>query len=104
MEKLLFEYRNTVNGIVGENYRKEYFKRYSPPYYCKQCGKKFNSATMNCTIDHIIPKSVGGSNSMANLQVLCRRCNEEKKDLISTLSVKNSGEALIREIKRKLGY
>lgn len=39
-------------------------------YTCLACGNK-----NDLTIDHIIPKSMGGSNEEDNLQTLCRGCN-----------------------------
>ena len=30
------------------------------------------------TIDHIIPRILGGPNAQTNLQALCKRCNDEK--------------------------
>jgi len=32
------------------------------------------------TIDHVIPRSLGGTNKEDNLQLLCKECNEEKAD------------------------
>lgn len=40
---------------------------------CRECG---SFETLG--IDHIIPKSAGGSDESSNLQCLCRRCNSIK--------------------------
>lgn len=40
---------------------------------CRECG-----ATSDVTVDHIQPLSRGGSNDLANLQLLCRQCNSRK--------------------------
>jgi hypothetical protein len=43
---------------------------------CRLCG-----SLEDLTIDHVIPKSLGGQNTFENKQVLCRRCNILKDDL-----------------------
>lgn len=42
---------------------------------CKCCG-----STNNTTIDHIIPRALGGSNKQENLQLLCEDCNKIKTE------------------------
>ncbi len=44
---------------------------------CLKCG-----ASVNITIDHVIPISCGGDNTKTNLQPLCRKYNREKDDTI----------------------
>jgi 5-methylcytosine-specific restriction endonuclease McrA len=42
-------------------------------FKCAKCG-----ALDDLTIDHVVPKSLGGENSQRNYQTLCRQCNLEK--------------------------
>lgn len=34
------------------------------------------------TVDHILPKSLGGTNDIENLQPMCRKCNDRKGNTI----------------------
>jgi hypothetical protein len=43
---------------------------------CQQCGT--SSGPMQ--YDHVIPYSMGGDNSVENIQLLCRRCNAAKSN------------------------
>lgn len=40
---------------------------------CKLCN-----AVENLTIDHIMPRSKGGTDEFGNLQILCKTCNSRK--------------------------
>ena len=46
-------------------------------YQCQSCGKR--QTETNLHIDHVVPLAKGGSNDISNLQVLCGRCNRQKK-------------------------
>jgi 5-methylcytosine-specific restriction endonuclease McrA len=39
---------------------------------CQQCGNEGDS------VDHIVPRSQGGTDDDENLQLLCRTCNSSK--------------------------
>lgn len=45
---------------------------------CRYCGIAL--AFTEVTIDHVMPRSRGGSDKPANLAVCCRRCNSSKGD------------------------
>lgn len=45
---------------------------------CHYCGTKLS--WQEKTIDHVIPRSKGGSNRTWNLVISCRPCNEDKAD------------------------
>lgn len=44
----------------------------------KSCAKCFSNEKLE--IDHIIPKSLGGTDNIDNLQILCSTCNKRKKN------------------------
>lgn len=51
--------------------------------YCFKCGKKLNITS--ATLDHIIPRSRGGSNGLDNLRLACQPCNEKRGNNVSDL-------------------
>lgn len=50
-------------------------------YKCVICGE---DRIHLLSLDHILPKSKGGSSDIKNLQTMCRNCNGEKGDQIIT--------------------
>ena len=46
---------------------------------CRACGF---SDSLTLEIDHVKPRSLGGSDSLDNLQALCSFCNNTKKNVI----------------------
>ncbi|MBI9046491.1 MAG: HNH endonuclease [Anaerolineaceae bacterium] len=52
--------------------RREVFRRDN--FTCQYCGKK----TKNLTIDHVVPKHVGGPQSWTNVVASCPTCNHRK--------------------------
>lgn len=47
--------------------------------HCPTC-KPHGSKALRASLDHIIPKSQGGTESLANLAIACQPCNEAKGD------------------------
>ena len=49
---------------------------------CPKCGRKLSlknpKSKSYLTLDHIVPKSMGGTNNLENLQPLCAACNYSK--------------------------
>ena len=48
--------------------------------YCQGCGRNYNFDPRVLEVDHIRPKSDGGSDAYDNLTLLCPPCNKEKRD------------------------
>lgn len=67
--------RFNAEGSFTFQERNELFKKYNNQ--CLFCNSK-----EHLTIDHIIPLSLGGTNYMENLQLLCRSCNSRKSNQI----------------------
>ena len=61
--------------FIPRDVRQRVWQRYGGR--CAECG-----ATTYLEFDHIIPVAKGGSNTDANIQLLCRMCNSKKSDFI----------------------
>lgn len=59
------------SGFRAHPKRKMIYKR--DHYTCQYCG-----SIKDLTIDHVIPKSKGGTNNWDNLVTCCRKCNLKK--------------------------
>ena len=55
-------------------------------FTCQYCGRRPNND--ECTIDHIIPKSLGGETSWYNCVLACYQCNSQKADRLLKDAVK----------------
>lgn len=81
----------------SETLREFIFKR--DGYRCVYCGR------IGTTLDHIIPKHLGGRSNTSNLACSCRRCNVIKSDLHLEeflLSYEPNNEALETSIEQIL--
>jgi hypothetical protein len=69
----------TSGGLPSRHIPREIRQRVWQRYggQCAECG-----ATQYLEFDHVIPVAKGGSNSDANVQLLCRGCNLKKSDFI----------------------
>jgi len=52
-------------------------------YLCEYCHSPERLSANRFTIDHIIPKSLGGSDDVNNLALACRRCNERRYNFLA---------------------
>ena len=82
-------------GVVPDGLRRRVFER--DGHRCLMCGCR-----ENLTVDHVKPRSRGGSDSIYNLQTLCGPCNQEKgnKHLYELDMRKNKTDRARRDLER----
>ncbi|MBE9102725.1 HNH endonuclease [Vacuolonema iberomarrocanum] len=49
---------------------------------CEYCHSPEKISTARFTIDHILPRSLGGSDDLDNLALACSRCNQRRYNFI----------------------
>jgi HNH endonuclease len=52
-------------------------------YLCEYCHSLELLSANRFTIDHIVPRSLGGSDELDNLALACRRCNERRYNFVA---------------------
>ncbi|MBW4681117.1 MAG: HNH endonuclease [Microcoleus vaginatus WJT46-NPBG5] len=52
-------------------------------YLCEYCHSSERLSANRFTVDHVIPKSLGGSDEIGNLALACRRCNERRYNFVA---------------------
>lgn len=72
----VWQHRSNGDGYVPGSVRYEVLKR--AKYRCELCGAHEDQAALH--IDHIVPRSKGGSDDISNFQSLCVTCNTNKRD------------------------
>jgi HNH endonuclease len=53
-------------------------------WICKSCGRSPKADGVTLHVDHILPRSKGGTDGLDNLQTLCAKCNLGKSNRDST--------------------
>jgi len=77
--KIINGYYNRLNSSFLK-LRFELFKR--DDFKCQYCGRSPSIDGCKLNIDHILPKSKGGTNEPKNLITSCFECNQGKKDIL----------------------
>ena len=58
--------------------------------YCQGCGADYTFDTRVLEVDHINPRSQGGTDSYDNLTLLCPPCNKEKRDRYTLIGLQQA--------------
>ena len=99
METVRFDTQKMQNPEISG---KEYQQGTLAGYECREyILEKFNRTCAYCNardvpleIDHIVPKSRGGSDRVSNLTLACHNCNQQKGNTPITEFLKNAPETL----------
>ena len=61
--------------------------------FCQGCGADYAFDTRVLEVDHINPRSQGGTDSYENLTLLCPPCNKEKRDRFTLVGLQQHNRA-----------
>jgi hypothetical protein len=75
-KKFFSEKEQKIRDPISKSIRHEVFKKDN--YRCIECGATNTETILH--VDHIIPKSAGGTDELSNLQTLCDKCNLAKSN------------------------
>jgi len=49
-------------------------------FCCIYCGASALDSAVSLTVDHVLPRELGGTNAHSNLVTCCKSCNSSKQD------------------------
>ncbi len=52
-------------------------------YLCEYCHSSERLSASRFTVDHLVPRSLGGADDLENLALACRRCNERRYNFVA---------------------
>lgn len=64
-------------------------------FLCEYCHASEQWQYVSFTVDHVIPISKGGANSIDNLALACFHCNRQKSDKVKSFDEQSSSEVLL---------
>lgn len=76
----IWQHRSTNREPISGSIRYQVLKR--AEFRCELCGISAKEKALE--VDHIVPRNLGGENSINNYQALCYSCNAMKRDKDST--------------------
>lgn len=76
----IWEHRKKSKGTISGSVKYEVLKR--AKFRCELCG--ISAEIKALEVDHIVPKNLGGEDSINNYQALCYSCNSMKRDTDKT--------------------
>jgi len=75
-----------LNMAIRESVRQQIRERAN--FLCEYCHSSERLSANRFTIDHVMPKSLGGLNEWINLALACRRCNERRSIFLDGIDPK----------------
>ncbi|MEQ8465803.1 HNH endonuclease [Coleofasciculus sp. E1-EBD-02] len=66
---------------LNDNVRRQV--REKANYLCEYCHSSEEASAANFAIDHIMPRSLGGTDDLENLALACQRCNGYRYNFVT---------------------
>jgi hypothetical protein len=64
-------------------------------FLCEYCHSAEESSSTLFTIDHIVPRSIGGSDELENLALACHRCNNNRYNFVTGIDPETEQEVTL---------
>ena len=65
-----------INDLIRQQVRER------AGFVCEYCHSPERLSATRFTIEHLMPRSLGGSDYLTNLALACRRCNERRSNFL----------------------